>query len=80
MASFVEIPVDRLEPSVLDALLQEFASRDGTDYGVVETDLMEKVAQLRVGLKSGDLALLYDSDSEQWDLISRQRAAEILQD
>ena len=80
MASFVEIPVDRLEPPVLDALLQEFASRDGTDYGLLETVLVEKVAQLRTGLNSGDLALLYDSDSEQWDLLSRQHAAELLQD
>ena len=80
MANFLEIPVARLEPPVLDALLEEFASRDGTDYGEVETALERKVAQLRSQLERGEMTLLYDSDSEQWDLLARERAAEFLAD
>ena len=41
MASFVEIPPQRLEGEVLTALLQEFVSRDGTDYGAREWSMEE---------------------------------------
>jgi len=80
MASLLEIPVERLDAAVLDALLEEFASRDGTDYGVVETSMEKRVAQLRARLDRGDMALLYDSDSEQWDLLNRESATELLAD
>ncbi|MEH6610560.1 MAG: YheU family protein [Halioglobus sp.] len=78
MASLLEIPSSRLTPEVLDALLEEFASRDGTDYGEREHSLQEKVAQLRSQLMSAELALLYDGDSEEWDLVSRDQAASLL--
>ena len=68
MASFIEIPIARLGSDVLQALLEEFASRDGTDYGEVETSLGERVAQLHRQLEDRSLALLYDADSEHWDL------------
>lgn len=79
MANFVEIPVARLDPDVLAALLEEFASRDGTDYGEVETDLGQRVAQLQNGLANAELVLLYDSESEQWDMLPREDAAKLLQ-
>jgi uncharacterized protein len=79
LANFIEIPVARLDPAVLMALLEEFATRDGTDYGEVETDLDKRIAKLQSGLNRSDLALLYDSDSEQWDLLSREDADRLLQ-
>jgi len=80
MAQFLEIPIARLEPQVLEALLEEFATRDGTDYGLIETDLERRVAQLKGRLDRLEMALLYDTDSEQWDLLPRERADELLQD
>lgn len=80
MAAFVEIPHGRLDAPVLVSLLEEFASRDGTDYGEREHSLSEKTGQLRRQLESGDLALLYDSDSEEWDLVSREYADSVLTD
>ncbi|WP_241263352.1 YheU family protein [Parahaliea mediterranea] len=75
MARFIDIPPQRVPADTLCALLEEFASRDGTDYGSRELSLEEKVAQLRGGLDSGAMKLLYDSDSEHWDLVDRDRAA-----
>ncbi|MBN7798860.1 YheU family protein [Parahaliea mediterranea] len=71
----MDIPPQRVPADTLCALLEEFASRDGTDYGSRELSLEEKVAQLRGGLDSGAMKLLYDSDSEHWDLVDRDRAA-----
>lgn len=79
MANFIEVPVSRLDPAVLSALLEEFATRDGTDYGEVETDVEKRVAKLQTDLNRSHLALLYDSDSEQWDLLSREDADRLLQ-
>lgn len=78
MASLLEIPLLRLAPEVLEGLLEEYASRDGTDYGDRELSLAEKVANLRRQLERGDMRLLYDSDSESWDLVSRDAARALL--
>ena len=75
---FLEIPIDRLAVDVLDALLEEFASRDGTDYGEIETPIESRVSQLRRQLELGDLVLLYDSDNQEWDLLPKDRATEFL--
>ena len=77
MAQLVHIPVARLEPETLTALLEEFASRDGTDYGLREHSLEEKAGSLRRQLDAGELALVYDLDSEQYDLCNRERLAEL---
>ena len=75
MANFVALPPQRLQADVLQSLLEDFASRDGTDYGEREFTLAEKVARLHYQLQAGELHILYDLDSEQWDLVSREYAA-----
>ena len=78
MADFVNVPWSHLASAVLDALLEEFATRDGTDYGEVEYQLDQKIAQLRAMLKDSQLFLLYDSDSEEWDLVDSDSAQSLL--
>jgi len=80
LADFVHVPLERLPSETLTALLEEYASRDGTDYGHYDISLEEKRDQLRSGLLCGDLQLLYDADSEHWDLVHRDRARELLAD
>jgi len=78
MAQFVEVPPGRLQADVLRALLEDYATRDGTDYGEREATLDEKVARLQQQLRAGTLLLLYDVDSEQWDLVAREQAELLL--
>jgi hypothetical protein len=78
MAEFVMVPLQHLQSDVLQALLEEFVTRDGTDYGERERTLEEKVAQLHNQLRSGDLQILYDVDSEQWDVVARAQADALL--
>jgi uncharacterized protein YheU (UPF0270 family) len=78
MAEFVAVPMQRLQENVLQALLEEFASRDGTDYGERELSLAEKVQSLEGKLKVGELQMLYDTDSEQWDLLPKEQATALL--
>ena len=78
MAQFVAVPLKRLQDEVLQALLEEFATRDGTDYGERELGLEEKVERLQHQLRAGDLHILYDLDCEQWDLVPRAQAELLL--
>jgi uncharacterized protein YheU (UPF0270 family) len=77
VAQFVLVPSQRLAADVLTALLEEYASRDGTDYGVRELSLDEKVDSLRAQLGRDDLGIVYDQDSEQWDLLPREALAQL---
>ncbi|MFT4520346.1 MAG: hypothetical protein ACI9JM_002748 [Halioglobus sp.] len=74
MAQFITVPPDQLQAEVLNSLLEEYASRDGTDYGEQEVALERKVASLLGQLERGDLKLLYDSDSQEWDLLPSEQA------
>ncbi|MFK7977072.1 MAG: YheU family protein [Halioglobus sp.] len=79
MAQFVQIPPDRVPADVLQALLEEFASRDGTDYGLQEVALESKVASLHRQLLASDVQLLFDAESEEWDLVDRETAERLLE-
>jgi uncharacterized protein YheU (UPF0270 family) len=74
MAQFVQVPVSRLAADTLQSLLEEYASRDGTDYGERECSLAEKVDQLKLQLERDELVLVYDQDSEEWDLLPAKDA------
>lgn len=74
------MPPERVPEASLKALLEEFASRDGTDYGARETPLSARVDQLRDGLRRGSLALLFDADSQTWDVLSADNARLLLGD
>lgn len=78
MAQFLAVPPGRLQADILQSLLEEYASRDGTDYGEREVPLADKVRALQGQLDSGDVQILYDTDSEEWDLVPREQAEELL--
>ena len=65
----VEIPGDALSPVALRALLEEFVSRDGTDYGAVERSLDEKLADVRRQLERGEVRIVFDPESETTTIV-----------
>ena len=79
MSSYIEVPADRLDEHVLQSLLEEYASRDGTDYGEVELTLAQKTGNLRRQIQRGDLLILYQTETEEWDLVSADDAQLLLQ-
>ncbi len=80
MSSFLQVPPAKLAADTLEALLEEYASRDGTDYGEVELTLAQKVGNLRRQLDAGELCLLFHMETEHWDLVPASDAARLLQD
>ncbi|PLW68807.1 YheU family protein [Pseudohalioglobus lutimaris] len=79
MTSYIQVPADRLEPEVLQNLLEDYASRDGTDYGAVELTLDQKTGNLRRQLQNADLCILYDVEAEEWDIVVAEQARALLE-
>jgi uncharacterized protein YheU (UPF0270 family) len=67
----MQIPVDRLDPDTLTRVIEEYVSREGTDYGLSSPDLVAKVESIRRKLKKGDAVLVYDEVSESCHILSR---------
>ena len=80
MTQFIEVPPQRLAGDVLQSLLEEYASRDGTDYGERELSLEQKVGSLRAQLHRGDLLIVYEVYGEHWDLVPKEQARTLLED
>ena len=59
-----EIPYDKLSPEALRGVIENFVTREGTDYGEREWTLDEKIDQVLRHLKSGRAQLVFDTDSE----------------
>jgi len=62
--SYVLVPVDALSPETLEALIQEFVTREGTDYGLREYSLEEKVKSVRRQLDRNEVVIAFDIEQE----------------
>jgi uncharacterized protein len=58
------IPHHMLSPDALRGLIEEFVTRNGTDYGAQEVPLDTKVVQVRQQLDAGTAVIVYDEDTE----------------
>jgi len=57
----VEVPYTTLQPATLRAVVEEFVTRDTTDYGVRERTLEERVADVMRQLHRGEARLVFDA-------------------
>ncbi len=67
------IPWRDLAADTLDALIESFVLREGTDYGDAEVPLAVKVAQVRELIKRGEVLIVYSELHESVDLLSKQQ-------
>lgn len=59
-----------LSETALRGVIEEFVSREGTDYGP-EVSFETKVAQVRRQLESGIAVIVFDPESESCTLVTR---------
>lgn len=69
------IPYEQLSAEALTGLIEEFITREGTDYGWEEVTLATKVEQVRQQLKRGDVVIVFDPATESVSLLTRHDAA-----
>lgn len=73
----MQIPVDRLAPEVLDSIIEESVTREGTEYGEQEIALATKVQQVKEQLARGEIFLSFDPVSETCQLLPIEYQAEL---
>ncbi len=76
---WLEVPWEQVPLETLRALIEEFVTRDGTDYGQQEATLDAKVSQVQAQLRRGEVLILFDTLSETVNLLSRREFHERLQ-
>jgi uncharacterized protein len=58
------IPVNKLSPEALQGVIEEFISRNGTDYGEKESSLETNFRQVKYKLEIGSAVLVFDDKTE----------------
>lgn len=65
----MKIPYDKLQPETLRAVIEDFVTREGTDYGFEETSLEQKVQQVMEQLKQGKAAISYNQKLKNCSIV-----------
>jgi uncharacterized protein len=58
-----------LQPDTLRRLIEEFVTRDGTDYGEQEQSLASRVATLRHQLERRRAVVVFDTELDSYDIL-----------
>jgi uncharacterized protein YheU (UPF0270 family) len=67
---FVGIDYRDLSAEALRGLIEEFVTREGTEYGLREKSLEDKVRDVERQLESGEARIVYDRVEEQANIVS----------
>jgi uncharacterized protein YheU (UPF0270 family) len=65
----IRLAPDDLEPDTLRAVIESFVLREGTDYGVHETSLEDKVTQVLIQLRRGEAHVTFDPATESVNIV-----------
>jgi uncharacterized protein YheU (UPF0270 family) len=67
-----------IDPAALDAetlrrLVEDFVTRDGTDYGETEAPLEGRIAEVLAQLKNGKATISFDAESGTASIVPADR-------
>ena len=65
----MEIPYSQLSDKALRAIIEEFVSREGSEYGPTEYSFEDKVDHVIKQLERGEVVVTFDAASETCNLI-----------
>lgn len=66
------IPFQSIAADTLQNLIEEFVTREGTDYGDYQQTLADKVNSVRQRLQSGEVVILFIESSQSVNIVDRQ--------
>jgi uncharacterized protein YheU (UPF0270 family) len=69
----VSVPHRELAPDTLRAVIESFVLREGTDYGLQELSLEQKVSRLMLQLDRGEAEILFDPNTHSVTFVPVQR-------
>ncbi len=67
---FLEIPWERLTAEAMRAVIEEYVTREGTDYSANELPLEEKVRIVHKQIVSGRAVIVFDMIDQRCAIIS----------
>lgn len=62
------IPPERLSADVLRAIIEEYVTSEGTEYGEDDVPLDRKVAEVRAQIDRGEVEIVFDPKTNGVDL------------
>ena len=63
------IPHEKLSPEALQAIIEEFVTRDGTDTGYEKKSFENDVAMVKRQVKRGDSVIVYDQNTQTRNIV-----------
>ncbi len=66
------IPPKSLDPQTLRNIIEEYVTREGTDYGDIELTIEDKVVAVQAKLNTGEVLIVYIESSESVNIVDRQ--------
>lgn len=67
----LEVPWHALSADALQGIVEEFVTREGTEYGAMDVSLATKVEQVRAQIERGDVLIYFDEASSSCHLVQR---------
>ena len=71
MAAF-KISYDRLSNEALQGVIEEFVTRESTDYGAIEMTMEKKLSQVYQQLRSGTAFIVFDEKSQTCNIFHKE--------
>jgi uncharacterized protein YheU (UPF0270 family) len=65
------IPPEKLSAEALRGVVEEFVTREGTDYGGQTYSLEDKVEQVFLQLRRGEAVIVYDPQGQTCSIVPR---------
>lgn len=62
------IPYTKLSEEALRAIIEEYITREGTEYGVTEYTFEQKIEQIHQQLLQGEIKINFDIETETCNL------------
>ena len=63
------IPFEKISPEVLENLIEEFVTREGTDSGYVKGSLEQNIARIKKQLRNKLAHIVYDEKTETCNIV-----------
>lgn len=73
-ADVIEIPASSLSSEALRSLVEEFVTRDGTDYGTREKEVEDKVRDITRQLERGEARIIFDRETGTANIVTAEKS------
>ncbi len=67
------IPLEQVNTDTLNAIIEDFILREGTEYGSIEVSKEDKIAQVKQQLEKGSAVLVYSELHESVNIMPSEQ-------